>query len=352
MKPCVTYKKLSGYLVNHFRTKRLKKGLEPYFCREMALLLNSGFRLTQALQELSVSALSQQWQAVLNQLSIQVFVGQSLGNAMQSNAQAFNPSLIKIVQHSEQFNQLQSTFELWAHWLEWQDQWRKRWVKLLSYPLITLLLINSALFIAGLILAPNLIQFAQNNPAYPWYAKQALLLFVNPWPLLITLLVTGCLIVLLRRPLFNFVKTKMLLFKPIRNLQITWEMSRFFCILNMLQSCHIHFDKQLQIAIQVLQMPGLKADWINVRQKILTGESLNHAIQDMPHIPPIISQFTHSLNNQHAMNLVWKKLAQYFETQTDHSVKQIEPLIQPILTLISGCIVILFIVFFILPLYQ
>ncbi len=334
-------------LTQHAPNPHNKAKFQLFFCEETALLLKQGLTPMTSVTMVCANIQNNAWKKELQNIEQRLFSGQDFSQAL-SLTQWFNdPGLIQLCRSGELDGTLAAHFEQWAKWLKWQQRWTNRIKQIARYPIIVLCLISCALMAAILLLAPTL-QVAIPEPGFA--LQMAYWVSSNLQYAVFALLLLIALTFHMRHKLINSAKWLVSYTNP-KGLISNIEMARFFRYMSLLQHTSMQLDKQLYFACHTIKSTKKRKLWLEVRQRMLNGEDFI-AILGNSDVPKEITRYTAAFYSAQKQSLFWEKLAQLFEQRVHTNLEQLEPLVEPVLTMISAMFVLLFIITFLLPLYQ
>jgi general secretion pathway protein F len=120
------------------RAPRRQKFPLQLFSQELAVLLDAGIALLEALNTLREKEAQPGVRAALDAVTAQIEQGQPLSSAMRQQPQAFDELICAIVAANERTGQLSTALAQHARYLAWVDALRSRLVAALVYPLMLL----------------------------------------------------------------------------------------------------------------------------------------------------------------------------------------------------------------------
>jgi general secretion pathway protein F len=156
------------------------------FSQELAVLLDAGIALLEALQTLREKEASEPVRVALDAVLAQVEQGQPLSVAMRAQPQAFDELICAIVAANERSGQLSTALAQHANYLAWVENLRARLIAACIYPLMLLAVGGAVILFLLLFVLPRfagildglgnelpwgsriLITFGQTAGAHPW----------------------------------------------------------------------------------------------------------------------------------------------------------------------------------------
>ncbi len=323
---------------------------EQYFCQQMGMLLQSGLKPVVALRELALQNNPITWQEKIEKVNDLVFSGNTFSQSM-SAIDSFDDNLLSLIENSESTSSVKESFQMWTQWLEWQNAWKKRLIDKLRYPIIVLLVVLTALLIAIWFILPNLRLFEASGGELPIVSRWMLIIFDYPVVFISSVLFMLAFLYSVRNRLK---KTIALLLNRNSFINATvqeFEAMRFFHVLQLLHCANLALERQLQIGCKIIRVSAFKKEWIEIHQRLLNGEPFSLVLSNYPHWPNVIGHLIANCRHLKDFEKAWEQLAHYFEERVNTKVNKIEPVIEPVLTSITGLIVVGFVMLFLLPMY-
>ena len=321
------------------------------FFSQTGMLLQAGLPLSEGLLLLAGGHPAKAWRSLLEQLQQQILSGISFSSALSHWPGIFPPLCIAMIRTGEQTGQLEYCCKNLAAQQQKQRQLKQQLIKALRYPLFVLLL--SAVISFGLLLwiLPEFAAIYRSAisplPAFTrclFGFSQSLL---HSLPLVLMMVMAGCLGVLRckKKPARVLAGQRFLLRLPLAGR--LWQftiLAQLFDILALTQRSGLPLSEGLQIAENVFATPFWQQALTTLRHHIEQGFPLSAGLNDQPGFPPICYLLARSGEQTGTLDVVFMRLARWFETeasqQTDLLSNSIEPAMLLITGLITGSIVI------------
>jgi general secretion pathway protein F len=142
------------------------------FSQELAVLLDAGIALLEALQTLREKEGQPGVRAALDGVIAQIEQGQPLSAALRQQPQAFDELIVAIVAANERTGQLSTALAQHARYLAWVDQLRARLVAALVYPLMLLGVGGAVILFLLLYVLPRFSGILEQTSAdLPWASR-------------------------------------------------------------------------------------------------------------------------------------------------------------------------------------
>lgn len=326
--------------------------------RQLAVLLEAGLTLEEALSLLIEQAEDERLAVVLTTVRADVRGGQSLGRALAAQPQAFDPLYRAIVEAGEHAGALPHVMERLAGWLEGRQALRQKWLAALAYPAIVsvvavLMLIGLVTYVTPQVLAV----FAHSKTALPLPTR--LLLGLSDftrlaWPYLLAAS-AGLAVVLresLRRPASRLRLHAAWLRLPLSGrLLRTTDTARFADTLAILAGAGVPLLTALTAAAGVLANEALKQQASAATARVREGMSLSRALAQGG-FSPVLTRLIASGEASGRLPQMLEKAARQQSDELDRRLSRLTTLLEPALILAMGLMVLAMVLAILLPIFE
>lgn len=330
------------------------------FLRQFATLLAAEVSLNEVLKTLMIQAATPEIRDLIFDLIADLDAGLSLSQAFNRQSDTFGEFYIQMIRAGEISGHLDEIFAYLADYAEYENNSQTKMKTALAYPLF---LIGTFLIVGTIItvsLAPQLREIFQEFDASPPLATQLLInigVFLSRWGLIAVIILTGLALALinyLRSPEGRVISGTLILKIPI--------LGKIFQNLFIARFCEtssnlIKSGIPPTIALEIAG--GATGNYIYFKTSqeaseiLKRGEFLSNALRRYPEVfPPLISQMAAVGENTGRLEELLKKVAQYYQRETEHSFSLVLELLQPVLIVIIGFFVAFLVGAVLLPLYQ
>ncbi|RJP35197.1 MAG: type II secretion system F family protein [Candidatus Omnitrophota bacterium] len=329
------------------------------FFDQLAMMLNSGISIVDALKSLEEQRISLRLKEALVKIRENVEQGVPLHLAMRECGDLFDEASIRVVESGEQSGQLDVSLVRLTEMIEFDLEIRKKFKEATRYPKIvigTLVLAVGILITAVIPRFSNL--FDRANIDLPILTKILLnshTLFIGNWAVLVAFLI---LLYVLKHLIqrdkklsveYDRWKTKI---PFVGGLNIKIEMSRIFKIQAMLIESGVDILTALKLAAGIAQNRLVAAAFLQVREKLEEGNSLASSLDSIPLFPSMARRMIILGEKTGRLSESLTKVSNMYERQTTATIKQISGLIEPMLIIVIGCVIIMFALGIFLPMWD
>lgn len=327
--------------------------------RELATMVESGLVVSEALDVLADQQSNKRFKAILSSISGDVKSGLDLASSMRKHPDVFPSLYTNLVKAGEQSGKLDVVLTQMATNLEKDREFRSRIRGAMIYPIIILIVMVTVIVIMMIFVIPKLTSlFSQSNIALPlptriliWTSN----FFVNFWWLILIAMVAVVFIFrrLTSTPRGKYSLDLFLLKLPVVGKVISGSsLTNFTRTFGLLTTAGIPILDSLTIVADVLDNLVYKKALADCLKGVERGLTLSNQLEQGAIFPKMVSQMIRVGEETGKVDQVSFKLAEYFEQETDHLVKNLTVIIEPVVLIILGLGVTFLVLSIILPIYK
>lgn len=326
--------------------------------RQLATMISAGLVLSEALDILVEQQSNSAFKKVLEEVSHDIKGGLTLAQALGKHPQVFPSIYINLVASGESSGTMDKVLVRMADNLEKEREFQARVKGALIYPVVVIVMMMAVVVMMMVFVIPKLTSlYSQSSLDLPLPTKiliAASSFMVNFWWVLMAALL-GAFFALRRwrQTVGGKMTVDVLLLKiPIVGKIITnVSLSNFSRTFGMLVAAGIPLLNAIKIVEDVTDngvfKNALRGAYIGVER----GLSFS-ALLLSPVFPRLIGQMVRVGEETGKLDEVFFKLADYFESEADHMVKNLTVAIEPIILIILGIGVGFLVISIILPIYN
>ena len=316
------------------------------FTRQTATMIAAGVPILKSLEIMGRQTANPVLKKAIAEIAVAIEGGAALHEAMAAFPAVFNQLFINVVTIGEESGNLDTAFLYLAELLENEKAVREKVKSATRYPKIVV----SAIFIAVFVLMSFVVpKFAQMYAA----AKVPL-----PLPTRVLLAVSGFFAAhyraiaaaallavfgtreLLKRPEARIVADRLLLRVPVfGELAIKIYMSRFCRVFALLTKSGIEVIKTLTLSAAALDNLVLQERLRQITAEVREGSDLFTAFSRHEVFPEMVSQMLAIGEESGRVDSMMAKVADYYDMDTDYTIRNLATLIEPFLLLFLGVMV-------------
>lgn len=328
------------------------------FSQELAVLLDAGIALLEALNTLREKESQPGVRAALDAVITQIEQGQPLSAALSQQPQAFDELVCAIVAANEKTGQLSVALAQHARYLAWVDALRSRLVAALVYPLMLLGVGSAVILFLLLYVLPRFAGILeQTSASLPW-ASRVLIEFgqtAGAQPALVLgglALGASAVYALLRRPALRLRMQAALWTLPGLGPRLrVLALARLYRSLAMLLAAGVPALAALRIVVDVVAAPWRGAVLAAAAQ-VERGERLSAAFDAQDLATPVARRMLRVGERSGEVPAMLERAAAFHDEEAARLADLLSRLVNPALMLIMGMLIGGIIVLMYLPIFQ
>ena len=340
---------ISGDLVSNrslFGTGSVPRREIIHFCFHLELLVRAGVPILEGLSDLRDSLEHPRFREVVASMIESIEGGQRLSQAMEGQSKVFNKVFVSLIRAGEATGRLPEVLQNLTESLKWEDELASQTKKLIMYPAFVGTIVLSATFFLMIYMVPQLKQFVKNMGQVLPLQTQVLFfisdLLVAYWyvALLLPVVLGFALKVLLHiNPLarvhFDGVKLKLPLIGDILRKII---LSRFANTFALLYSSGIPIIESIRTTQDVVGNRVVRRGLERVEQLIGEGQNVTAAFHSIGFFPPLVIRMLRVGENTGSLDVALLNVSYFYNRDVKESVEKVQQLIEPMLTVVLGCL--------------
>ena len=317
-----------------------------HFCFHLELLVRAGVPILEGLSDLRDSLEHPRFREVVASMIESIEGGQKLSQAMEEQSKVFNKVFVNLIRAGETTGRLPEVLQNLTESLKWEDELASQTKKLIMYPAFVGTIVLSATFFLMVYMVPQLKQFVKNMGQVLPMQTQVLFfvsdLLVSYWYialLLPVLLVLGVKILLHTNPLarvrFDGLKLKLPLVGDILRKII---LSRFANTFALLYSSGIPIIESIRTTQDVVGNRVVRRGLERVEQLIGEGQNVTAAFHSIGFFPPLVIRMLRVGESTGSLDTALMNVSYFYNRDVKESVEKVQQLIEPMLTVVLGCL--------------
>ena len=331
-----------------------------FFARNLSVMISAGLPFTRALEALSQETANPRFKKIINQLNASVLKGKSFADSLREHQPVFGDLFINMVEVGDISGKLARILGLLANQMKKDHSLRKKVRGALIYPAMILIVLATIGALMMIYVVPTFTQTIKELGGDLPLSTRIIIgisdFFLNHKVLLaLGLLTTITLTVFIARTrqfknTFGRIILKMPLFGPLVKKVNT---ARFCRSLFYLITAGIPIIRSLEITASVLGNPVYRQAAQKAVAEIQKGQPLNKILAEHPYIfQPLVIQMISVGEETGKLSSMLLRLALFFEEEVTNTTKNLSTIIEPILMVVVGLIVAIFIISMLQPIYS
>lgn len=283
--------------------------------------------------------------------------GKSFSFSLKDSGAGFSPLYISMVKIGENVGTLNKVYGKLSEYLHSEKEIREKVLGALIYPSLVLTMVVAGAAALAFFLLPRISDMFQslaiNDPGSVVIVIGNINLFLVLLITVIALLVLlGISLRLLRRMNNPFVIAldRIALLIPFWGTYLLHrELLRFSFSMDTLVSAGVKLDTALWETIAIIQNRAISHAVESIREEMIQGKNLSDAIAEQSVLPERLAQWVRIGESSGDISAVFQRLTVYYQNEVNKITSRFMQLIEPVMVIIIGILMILFIMSIILP---
>lgn len=326
--------------------------------RQLSTMVNSGLVLSDAIDILEEQQSNKRFKKILSGISSDIKGGFTFAQALSKYPDTFLPLYINLVKSGEASGKMDTVLLQMADSMEKDREFKSKIKGAMIYPVIVLCMMGAVMVIMMAFVIPKLTGlYQQSNIELPLPTKILIFtsnIFINFWWLGMVLAI-GIFILLKRwnkTPEGNLYLGNLILKIPIiGKLVISVSLTNFNRTFGLLASAGIPLLESIGIVKEIIDNPVFKKSLNDAYSGVEKGLPFSALLSNSV-FPRIVPQMVKVGEETGKVDEIFFRLAEYFESESDHMVKNLTVAIEPIVLVILGLGVGFLVISIILPIYK
>ncbi len=326
--------------------KRVKRDEVIAFCQQLAVMLDTGVPLSEALEALSQQTKHRDFRTVVDGLHQDVRSGEALSTAMARRRKVFPRIVVSLVRASELSGTLPLMLERVSGYLSRERKTLRQIKGAMAYPII---MGATAVAVTAIIVTFVLPRFAKiyemRATTLPWPTRALLAIsdaITGTWMYWLPALIIAAIAVVLwyrtrtGRRFIDLLKLRLPILGPMSAQLYTTRASR---TLSTLLAAGVGVLDAIGICRDVTNNVQFDRMWVDMEQNIRNGHPLSDAVFDSPHVPSYVASMIASGERSGRLPHVMDRVAGFADEELEARVKKVGGLIEPVMILVMGTVV-------------
>ena len=336
---------------------RTKKSQIIDFTKQMATLLNSGIKFTEALSVLTMQTSNVRFKGALIDIRDRVVSGESLTDALKDYTDFFDVIYISMIHVGEVTGSLANSFTTIGNFMEKRHRVESKIITAMIYPIVLICFCLVAVIILTTLVIPQIgkqIEAAgQQLPLITRIFMGVGGVFTSLW-IFVLIGVAAVVVISLRRFLKtnrgSYLRDKLLLSLPVFGPIIKQRVvARFASTLSTLLSSGLSMAESLRVVAEVTGNSIMKNAVQKARERILAGADIATPLRDSGVIDPAIAHMVTVGEKSGELETMLKNISENLEATTDVVIERLAILIEPVIIITIAALIFLIAVAVLLP---
>lgn len=327
-------------------TKR-NKNMVIDFTKQMATLLNSGIKLTDALSVLSMQINDARFKNSVIDIRDRVVTGESFTDAIKDYGDFFDVIYVSMVRVGDMTGTLGQSLLTIANFMEKRRKVESKIITAMIYPLVLVFFCFCVVLFLTIYVIPKIAeQIAQAGQKLPW-VTQRLMDFkdiVVSWKIIIVIAALVLIEEIVRRFLKTargaFMRDKFILSIPMFGPLIKQRVvARFASTLSTLLGSGLSMAESLRVVAEVTGNSIMKKAVYQSRDRILAGADIATPLRDSGVIDPAIAHMVAVGEKSGELEKMLKNISDNLEASTDVVIERLSAAVEPVIIIVMAAIV-------------
>jgi len=317
------------------------------FTKQMATLLNSGIKLTEALSVLTLQTSDARFKNAISDIRDRVVTGESLADALKEYGDYFDVIYVSMVRVGEVTGSLGSSLSTIAGFMEKRQRVESKVITAMIYPVILILFCITAIIVLTTAVIPKIgKQIESTGRELPWITRQLMNLgnLLISWRVFVLIAVVIVLVLGLRRFLRTergaYLRDKFLLSLPLFGPLIRQRVvSRFASTLSTLLASGLAMAESLRVVASVTGNSLMRRAIQQSRERILSGADIATPLRDSGVIDPAIAHMVAVGEKSGELETMLKNISENLEASTDIVIERLSAAVEPLIIIVMAVII-------------
>jgi general secretion pathway protein F len=315
--------------------------------KQLATLLNSGIKLTEALSVLTLQTGDPRFRTVLTEVRDRVISGESLADTLKDYGEYFDVIFVSMIRVGEVTGSLGASLGTLAAFMEKRQRVESKVITAMIYPIAMIVFCLAAVVILTIKVIPTIgEQIKRSGQELPWITQQLMnvgYVLTSFWILTVIAGVAG--LVWAVRRFFKtergaYLRDKTLLSLPIFGPLIKQRVvSRFASTLSTLLGSGLPMAESLRVVSEVTGNVIMKKAVQSARERILSGADIASPLRDSGVISPAIAHIVAVGEKSGELESMLKHISDDLESSTDVVIERLSAAIEPVIIVFVASIV-------------
>jgi type II secretory pathway component PulF len=317
------------------------------FTKQMATLLNSGIKLTEALSVLALQASDVRFKNAITDIRDRVVTGESFTDALTDYSDYFDVIFVSMVRVGEVTGSLGKSLLTISNFMEKRRRVESKVITAMIYPMVLMVFCLVAIIVLTSFVIPKIgEQIASTGQDLPWITQQLMNVgnVLTSWRLAIVITVVFGIVWGLKRFLKTqrgaYLRDRLLLSLPLFGPLIKQRVvARFASTLSTLLSSGLAMAESLRVVAEVTGNSLMKKAVQQSRERILAGAGIATPLRDSGVIDPAIAHMVTVGEKSGELETMLKNISENLEASTDIVIERLSAAVEPLIIIVMAAIV-------------
>jgi type II secretory pathway component PulF len=317
------------------------------FTKQMATLLTSGIKLTEALSVLTMQTSDVRFRNALCDIRDRVVTGESFTDALKDYSDYFDVIYVSMVRVGEVTGVLGQSLLTISTFMEKRRRVEAKVLTAMVYPIVLIFFCLAAILILTTQVIPKIgNEIARAGRELPWITRRLMdvgYVLTSWWLLLVIAAVIGFIWGLKRFLKTNrgaYLRDKLLLSLPLFGPLIKQRVvARFASTLSTLLGSGLAMAESLRVVTEVTSNTLMKRAIKQARERILAGADIATPLRDSGVIDPAIAHMVAVGEKSGELETMLKSISDNLESSSDIVIERLSAAVEPLIIIIMAAII-------------
>jgi general secretion pathway protein F len=317
------------------------------FTKQLATLLNSGIKLTEALSVLTLQTSDVRFKNAITDIRDRVITGESFTDALKDYSDYFDVIYISMVRVGEVTGTLGGSLSTIAGFMEKRQRVESKVKTAMIYPVILIIFCIAAVLVLTTQVIPKIAeQIQRTGQQLPWITRQMMNVsyVLTSWWLLVVIVGLVGIVWAVKRFLKTqrgaYLRDKFLLslpkFGPLIKQRVV---ARFASTLSTLLSSGLSMAESLRVVAEVTGNSLMRQAVHQARERILAGADIATPLRDSGVIDPAIAHMVAVGEKSGELEKMLRNISEDLEASSDVVVERLGALLGPLIIVVMAAII-------------
>ncbi len=327
--------------------RKVSKSQIVDFTKQLATLLNSGIKLTEALSVLTLQTSDHRFKTALTEIRDRVVTGESFTDALNEYRDYFDVIYVAMVRVGEVTGTLGGSLRTIANFMEKRQRVEAKVVTAMIYPIVLICFCVLAVLILTTKVIPKIgAQIERAGQELPWITAQLMNFshVIMSWWILVILAGLAAVVLILRK-IFRtergaYLRDKFILSLPFFGPLIKQRVvARFASTLSTLIGSGLAMAESLRVVAETTGNSLMKRAIQHARERILAGADIATPLRDSGVIDPAIAHMVAVGEKSGELETMLKSISENLESSTDVVIERLSAAVEPVIIIVMAGVV-------------
>ena len=317
------------------------------FTKQMATLLTSGIKLTEALSVLTLQTSDVRFRNALCDIRDRVVTGESFTDALKDYSDYFDVIYVSMVRVGEVTGILGQSLLTIATFMEKRRRVEAKIKTAMVYPVVLIFFCLAAILVLTTLVIPKIgNEIARAGRELPWITRRLMdvgYVLTSWWLLLVIAVVVGFVWGLkqfLKTSRGAYLRDKFLLSLPLFGPLIKQRVvARFASTLSTLLGSGLAMAESLRVVAEVTGNTLMKRAIKQARERILAGADIATPLRDSGVIDPAIAHMVAVGEKSGELETMLKSISDNLESSSDIVIERLSAAVEPLIIIIMAAVI-------------